>query len=225
MAMHTRELQKLTESLKKAPPLIGSLRHRHAAVLLPLIENNGDYHLLFEERAPDIPQGSEICFPGGEFDDASDSTPLATAIRETSEELGLPPGKIEVIGQLGTIMALRSLIVDCFVGLLRIRNISELTIDSREVARLFTLPVAWFCGHPPEHYPIRMEMQAEVIEPDGTARTLFPARELGLPKRYWTSWSGGTHTTPVYRTPEGVIWGLTGQMVEELTGRLPSPPA
>lgn len=58
-----------------------------AAVLVPLIEIEGELHFLFEKRAANIKQGGEICFPGGKFE-ITDSSSLAAAMRETQEELG-----------------------------------------------------------------------------------------------------------------------------------------
>ena len=36
-----------------------------ASVLLPLVETDGEPSILFEERNANIPQGGEVCFPGG----------------------------------------------------------------------------------------------------------------------------------------------------------------
>ena len=62
-------------------------------------------------------------------------------------------------------------------------------------------------------------MHPEVRDGDNSVTTLFPARELGLPERYWRSWQGTNHTVLVYRTDEGTIWGMTAQVVEELVAR------
>ena len=35
------------------------------AVVLPLLERDGEMHILFEVRSPGISQGGEVCFPGG----------------------------------------------------------------------------------------------------------------------------------------------------------------
>lgn len=223
--MHNDYLRNLTASLPQGQSIIGRNNFTTAAVILPLIDCNGEYHLLFEKRAAGIPQGSEICFPGGEFDAAKDHSSLDTAIRETSEELGLDADSIGLLGMLGTIVAFRGIAIDCYVGILRIGTIDDLSIDPAEVERVFTLPVAWFHDHPPERYPLQIEMHPEITGADGTITTLFPARELGLPQRYWKSWRGGNLTTLVYRTDEGIVWGLTAQMVEELVGRMRENPS
>jgi 8-oxo-dGTP pyrophosphatase MutT (NUDIX family) len=218
--MHTKDLPILTASLKRGPAIIGRNNFTSAAVIAPLVDCGGEYHLLFEKRAAGIPQGSEICFPGGEFDASKDGSLRDTAIRECVEELGLDAGQIEVLGMLGTLVAFRGVAIDCYVGIFRIGPVDELPFDRAEVERVFTVPASWFRNNPPRRFPLRVEMHSEIIGDNGTVRTLFPARELGLPQRYWKSWRGGDHTTLVYRTEHGVIWGLTAQMVEELVGQI-----
>jgi len=72
----------------------------HAAVLIPLYPFEGKIHTLFIQR----PQyngvhGGQISFPGGK-QEPSDSDLIQTALREASEETGIDPEKVEVIGNL-----------------------------------------------------------------------------------------------------------------------------
>ncbi|MBN1577791.1 MAG: CoA pyrophosphatase [Chitinispirillaceae bacterium] len=217
--MNNEDLKKLYASLQTVPAIIGRRNFTDAAVIVPLLETGDEYHLLFEKRSPDIPQGSEICFPGGEFDAAKDRSLRDTALRETAEELGIDRRRIEVIGALGTVLAIRGIAVDCFPALMRIGSLDELSIDRAEVERVFTLPVSWFGTHPPRRYPLRVEMRPRLVNKDGGITTLFPARELGLPEKYRRSWHGKDRTVPVYRTEQGPVWGMTAEIVEELVRR------
>ena len=89
-------------------------------------------------------------------------------------------------------------------------------IDTREVARTFTLPLEWFRCNPPKLHRVGVEVHPQHITPDGSQTTLFPAKKLGLPERYHHSWRVRDHEVLVYATPEGVIWGMTAQVIAEL---------
>src|SRR5699024_7104932 len=80
----------LTDIQKREPGILNKEKLRKAAVLLPLVEVDGETHILFEVRSNKMRrQPGDICFPGGRVEEF-DETKLATAIRETSEELGVP---------------------------------------------------------------------------------------------------------------------------------------
>jgi 8-oxo-dGTP pyrophosphatase MutT (NUDIX family) len=178
-----------------------------------------DYHFLFEQRSAGISQGSEICFPGGLYDDTKDQSLRETAIRETTEELGIEKQNITILGSLGTIIALRGIAVDCFLGILSISSIADLVIDTSEVERVFTLPVSWFEQHKPQQYQLYVEMQPSVVDREGNTTVLFPARQLGLPQQYWQSWQVNKRRVLVYPTDEGTVWGMTAWIVFELISR------
>jgi 8-oxo-dGTP pyrophosphatase MutT (NUDIX family) len=72
-----------------------------AAVLVPLyVDSEGDVHAVFTKRRHDMRRHpGEISFPGGRRDD-TDAELWQTALRETHEEIGLPPEHVEIIGAL-----------------------------------------------------------------------------------------------------------------------------
>jgi 8-oxo-dGTP pyrophosphatase MutT (NUDIX family) len=71
-----------------------------AAVLVALHLTDGHLHVVFTRRRDDLRRHpGEISFPGGRRE-AQDSDLLATALRETEEEIGLPRGEVEVLGAL-----------------------------------------------------------------------------------------------------------------------------
>lgn len=71
-----------------------------AAVLLPLYEAEGVDWLVFTRRSAHLRQHSgQIAFPGGKFD-AEDGHLAWTALRESWEEIGLPPAEVTLLGSL-----------------------------------------------------------------------------------------------------------------------------
>jgi 8-oxo-dGTP pyrophosphatase MutT (NUDIX family) len=83
----------------------------------------------------------EISFPGGKFD-ANDSDLLETALRETSEEIGLTITRDQVIGQLESVITLNSgFLITPFVSV--IDEIPPLSANS-EVEQIFHIPLETF---------------------------------------------------------------------------------
>ncbi len=75
-------------------------RWARAAVLVPLFQKGGHWHVLFTKRTDRVKHHKgQISFPGGVVDE-TDEDMVATALRETSEEIGLQRGDAEVLGQL-----------------------------------------------------------------------------------------------------------------------------
>jgi coenzyme A diphosphatase NUDT7 len=68
------------------------------AVLVPLIEIDGELNIIYEVRSNSITQPGEISFPGGRIEEGE--SPQEAAIRETSEELLLNKANIEIIREL-----------------------------------------------------------------------------------------------------------------------------
>ena len=67
-----------------------------AAVAVPLLEIDGEDHVLFTVRSQTLRrQPGEISFPGGHCE-STDKTGAAAAIRECSEELGIDTEQIEL---------------------------------------------------------------------------------------------------------------------------------
>ena len=73
---------------------------RAAAVLVPLACDQGDLHLLFTRRTDLVhDHKGQVAFPGGAVE-PQDSSVEDTALRETYEEIGIPPEEICVLGYL-----------------------------------------------------------------------------------------------------------------------------
>ena len=110
-------IDKLKNQLNQNQALfIGEETAFRSAVLIPLVQVNGEWHILFEVRSFKMrKQPGDISFPGGRID-ATDQSPLAAALRETSEELKIDPDMIHVIGQLSPYIASPSFVIYPFVN-------------------------------------------------------------------------------------------------------------
>ena len=83
----------------------------------------------------------EISFPGGKLD-VNDSDLLETALRETSEEIGLTISKDQVIGQLEPVVTLNSgFLILPFISI--VDKIPKLEANS-EVEKIFHIPLESF---------------------------------------------------------------------------------
>jgi 8-oxo-dGTP pyrophosphatase MutT (NUDIX family) len=72
---------------------------RPAAVLVPVIDRAEPTVLLTQRNANLASHAGQIAFPGGAIEPA-DRSPVAAALREAQEEIGLDPGLVDPIGHL-----------------------------------------------------------------------------------------------------------------------------
>jgi 8-oxo-dGTP pyrophosphatase MutT (NUDIX family) len=114
-------------------------QQRDAAVLAPVIERDGEQHLLFIERAEDIDEHSgEVGFPGGGHE-PEDTDMQATAIREVYEEIGMRGDEPEIVGRLDDIRTITGYAVTPFVARVPDRAYEP---DGIEVADIAVLPLS-----------------------------------------------------------------------------------
>lgn len=111
-----------------------------AAVLVPLHMKRGVMHAVFTRRHHGLPRhAGEISFPGGRRD-AADSDLIATALRETHEEVGLPADSVQVIGALEPIPTIvTGYAIHPFVGI--VPSNFRWTPSDSEVAAVIDLPL------------------------------------------------------------------------------------
>lgn len=122
-------------------------RFPEAAVLLPITRSE-EPELVLTLRAQGFPpMVGKWLFRGRR--DPEDPDLIFTALREAQEEIGLPPGLVEVIGPLSPLISLHGLKVTPFVGL--IPDYVEYHANDAEIAAVFTVPLEFFRQDPRDH--------------------------------------------------------------------------
>ena len=124
------------------PPELLSEAAREAAVLMPFLRIEDAWHILYIRRAhfEGDRHSGQVAFAGGKREDADDSL-LATALRETEEEVGISASDIDVLGHINHHHTISEFQVRPYVGVIPWPY--ELTLDDVEVARAFTIPLSW----------------------------------------------------------------------------------
>lgn len=113
-----------------------------AAVLVPLVEHADGMTVLLTQRTDHLhDHAGQVSFPGGKVD-AEDTDEIAAALRETQEEVGIAPERIEVVGRLDEYITGTGFTVTPVVGLLAPGFTLE--PDPFEVADVFEVPLAFF---------------------------------------------------------------------------------
>lgn len=121
------------------PPPEGKIRP--AAVLIPLVHRDDEITVLLTQRTEHLKShAGQIAFPGGR-EEAFDGTPEVTALRETHEEIGVPPEHIELVGRLNVRETGTGFRVTPVVGFLD--PPFPLRPDPNEVAEVFEVPMSF----------------------------------------------------------------------------------
>lgn len=112
-----------------------------AAVLMPLLLQGGEWHLLFTRRNAALAEHSgQVAFPGGRADN-EDASPEATALREAYEEVGICPSDVRILGRLRSFLTITNYLVTPVVGIIPWPY--PLRLQASEVSRAFTIPLRW----------------------------------------------------------------------------------
>jgi len=114
---------------------------RGAAVLVPLTLYENEWHILYTRRTDKVESHKgQVSFPGGASDDG-ETTPEQTALREAEEEIGLRPADVKLLGRLSQLITVSSFRVSPIVGVIPWPY--AFRVAGVEVARVFTIPLAW----------------------------------------------------------------------------------
>lgn len=205
-------LTKLKESLVAYhPEVINYEEFKHSAILLPIVNEDGKPALLFEKRADNIPQAGEICFPGGRVEAHEAENPLITALRETSEELGITVEQISIISRLPRLITPDGKLIDAFIGNIADSAYPQLRINLDEVEKAFTIPLSALRKLKFQQYQIN---SSNFSGDSTTDPQLLPVEKLGLPLKYQGAW--GKKSYGVYYTEwqDEKIWGLTARYLK-----------
>ena len=160
----------LRERLKRTPPSFcvygddeagrEAAASTAAAVLVPIVTHREALSVLFTQRTTHLKNhAGQVSFPGGRAE-PGDATPEFTALRETQEEIGLPPEQAEIIARLPDYFTRTGYRVTPVVGLLT--PPLALTPDPREVEEVFEVPLA-FLLDPRNHQRETREIQGRTV--------------------------------------------------------------
>ena len=176
------------------------------SVLVPLVEGDEGLSLLYEVRAKTMhSQPGEICFPGGRAE--GNETPEECALRETWEELAIPPRAVHILGRLDFIAHRAGFLMHAVAAKIDREAVEHMRPSPAEVAETFFVPLDFFLKNLP------LDLSYDLVPNPGTD---FPYEQAGIPRDY--AWRLGRETVPVYRWRDRVIWGLTGRITRNLVG-------
>jgi 8-oxo-dGTP pyrophosphatase MutT (NUDIX family) len=114
---------------------------RCAAVLVPLVWWQEEWHLVFTRRTDTVEHHKgQVSFPGGGCD-VGESTPEATALREAREEIGLDPKDVRLLGRMNDYITITRYRVTPVVGVMAWPY--QVRPEPAEVERIFTIPLVW----------------------------------------------------------------------------------
>jgi len=127
-----------------------------AAVLVPLVWEDGQWHLLFTRRTNDLQDHSgQVSFPGGAWEE-QDGDLERTALREAWEEVGIDPASVAVLGKMARFDMVSYFQVTPVVGV--VAWPFDMKINSKEVARAFIVPIDWLAD--PGNFQIKLRQFA-----------------------------------------------------------------
>ena len=133
-----------------------------AAVLVPLVLRES-LHVLLTRRTQHLRHhAGQVSFPGGRVESA-DRSPLAAALRESEEEIGLAPTQVEPLGVLDDYETVTGFLVTPIVALVSPKL--RLRLDRFEVDEAFEVPLE-FVLDPANH-------QVHARERDGVLRHFY----------------------------------------------------
>jgi 8-oxo-dGTP pyrophosphatase MutT (NUDIX family) len=117
-----------------------------ASVLVPLVERDGQVFVWLIRRSETMSSHrGQVAFPGGKRD-PDDRSSMATALRETEEELGFPSRDIETLGRLDDVATGTGFVITPYVGWLS-RDLAPVPCAA-EIARAFVVPLSLFVYEP-----------------------------------------------------------------------------
>lgn len=164
-----------------------------AAVLALFSSEGAEPSLLLTRRTETVEtHKGQIAFPGGVGDPADEAAggSVATALRETEEELGIPPARVRVLGRLPELWTTTGFLVTPVVGIVAAApGDVPLRLNPHEIAEAFWVPLPRLTA--PETYR-REEFRV------GPAAFPIDVFQLG-PHR---------------------VWGATGSIIKNLLDRL-----
>lgn len=205
---HTFCIEAMKQTFQNRPIGIQGTRGEYA-VLVPLVEVEGELCLLFEVRAHTLRgQPGEVCFPGGRIE--AGESPWEAALRETCEEIGICEESVTHIAPLDLIFDLANRLIHPFLVQIEKEALATMRPNPSEVHQVFFSPLRALKEQEPFVYkaPVVLEVDED-----------FPYEKIGYTKGNY-SWRSGAVDVSSYEFEGHKIWGLTGRTVRWLLQRL-----
>jgi len=144
----------MAELIKEKLDLVKELEETpfpKAGVLIAL-KNFGEYkkdpHIIFTKRSSKLSSHpGEVSFPGGKFEE-QDSNLLATAVRESAEEIGIKKLNLEHLGKLPYLISKHNIEVHPFIAALKE---DQEFIANEEIESIFSVPVSYLKNNQNAH--------------------------------------------------------------------------
>lgn len=132
----------LAERLSGYAPRQLALDYPEAGILVPVTNNHQQPELIFTLRSANLKtHRGQVSFPGGRRD-LTDTSLEATALRESHEEIGLPPEHVHVIAPLSQVMSRYGILVTPYVGV--VPEDYPLVANPAEIESIFQVPIDFF---------------------------------------------------------------------------------
>lgn len=188
------------------PGMVGSNNAIYSSIVLPIIEIDGEEHLIFQRRSEKLKsQPGEISFPGGKIEEGE--FPKDAAVREFCEEMCAKKDDILFLECFDIYFAPLRGIINCFIGL--IDSSMNLDIKNSEVDEIFTVPLEFFIKNEPEVYNNKISIS---VDRD------FPYDKMNIPREYY--WNENSYPIYFYEYKDHVIWGITAGIVYNFVSKL-----
>lgn len=201
--MKLEEIKSIFKNLEQAP--IG-VKNKYS-VLIPLIEVEGELHLLYEVRSGNLKtQPGEISFPGGRIEEGEN--PLEAAVRETMEELLIEENDIEIIKESDFLVNPYSSILYSAVGIIK-KNLKDIKPSEDEVDSIFTVPLDFFIKTKPRKYELELKVEKA---------KLFPYELIPNGENY--KFRRGRDEVLFYEYEGKIIWGFTAKLTNNFICKL-----
>lgn len=193
--------QEILEKFQKQPLFIGQDTAFEAAITIPLVKIENEWHVLFEIRSKKMnSQPGDISFPGGKID-PEDSSVRQAAIRETHEELGIPLDDVTILVELSPFITSPGFVVYPFVAEIPYKE--HYDFNMHEVEEVVTVPLDWLIEHEPY-----MHLMSLLPKPSDD----FPFGKISRGKDY--QWRKHVTEEWFYEYNDLTIWGLTARILK-----------
>ncbi len=141
-------IEKLTSRLSDYQPLtrLADERERDsAAVLIPVVDQSKPTVILTQRASHMGSHAGEVAWPGGRRDPEDESL-KDTALRESFEEIGLPPESVTILSEMRPFISKHGLRVTPYVGLVDPSVV--LKANPAEIDTIFQVPLSWLASDP-----------------------------------------------------------------------------